>query len=97
MDTNLIDTLREQLLSVQSQLKEQQQLTAAMREREDELLKTKFSNENQSYGNIAEVISEQKRGIILERLNGIQRILQVQILSSFILNFYIYLLTNNCL
>lgn len=80
MDTNLIDTLRDQLLTVQAQLKEQQKLTALMiserKEREDELLR-KFPGEHQSYINIAEVISEQKRGIILERLGGIQKILQV--------------------
>ena len=77
MDINLIDTLRQQLSMVQAQLKEQQQLTALMTTERNES-KSPGGDRGTGYrAHIAEVISEQKRGIILDRLSGIQRVLQV--------------------
>ncbi len=76
MDINLIETLREQLLTVQSQLKEQQQLTALMVAEKQER-ESNCGSEFKHSNTIADVISQQKRGIILDRLTGIHRILQV--------------------
>jgi hypothetical protein len=84
MDTNLIDTLREQLATVQAQLKEQQQLTSLLvterKDREGTRGAESPGASSPSGSGMAEVISEQKRGIILERLSGIQRVLQVLLL-----------------
>jgi hypothetical protein len=77
VDTSLIETLREQLLAVQSQLKEQQQLTALMIAEKEERGSNGASDFKHS-NTIADVISQQKRGIILERLTGIHRVLQVE-------------------
>jgi hypothetical protein len=79
MDTDLIDTLREQLSAAQTQLKEQQLMTAQLisERKERDGHRPSSRDDNHSYGDIVEVISEQKRGIILDRLSGIQRILQV--------------------
>ena len=80
VDTNLIDTLREQLSTVQAQLKEQQQLTALMIAERKEIVDARSNGNETGAGEsypIAEVISQQKRGIIIERLSGIQKVLQV--------------------